>query len=124
MPLSNFIADAVLTSYFEEGTPFVALYNGNPGNDGLGGTDVTETINVAGRVAVTFSTPVSRVTVNEAEVSFGMSAGATDVTHFGLWDAATGGNFLGSAALSASRTVAAGDPVSFLIGDLSVNLPG
>ena len=31
------------------------------------------------------------------------------MTHFGLWDAATGGNFLIGAALSSSRTLNPGD---------------
>jgi hypothetical protein len=124
MPLSNFLVNALLTEHFDTGTPFVALYSSNPGNDGTGGTDVTATIRVAGRVAASFSAPASRASANDAEVSFGNAAGAATVSYFGIWDAASGGNFLGGGALQVTRNVQIGDPVAFLVGDLSVSLPG
>jgi hypothetical protein len=123
MPLSNYLVNDILGSNFELGTPFVALYSSDPGNDGTAGTDVTSTINASGRVAVSFSTPASRAVANDAEVSFGNAAGAATVSHFGIWDASSGGNFLGGGALAVSRNVQIGDPVAFLIGDLSVSLP-
>ncbi len=124
MPLSNFVVNDVLSSNFELGTPFVALYDGDPGDDGTGGTYVTSTINVAGRVSASFGSPALRAVANDAEISFGNAAGAANVSYFGVWDASSGGNFLGGGALAVPRSVAGGDPVAFLIGDLTITLPG
>jgi hypothetical protein len=124
MPLSNYLANKVLTDNFDTGSVFVALYSSNPGNDGTGGTDVTNTIRAAGRPAGSFGAVAARAVSNDASVDFGTSAGAAAVSHFGLWSAATGGNFLGGGALQVTRNVQNGDPVAFLTGDLSVSLPG
>lgn len=99
---------------------YVALYNGDPGDAGTAGTDVTTDVRAAGRVAVTFGSVASRAMSNSADVSFGASVSAVTVTHFGLWDASSAGNFIGGDALDTTRIIAIGDPVSFLIGDLSV----
>lgn len=124
MPLSNYLANKVLTDNFDGGTPFVALYSSNPGNAGTGGTDVTATIRSAGRVAASFGAVASRAVANDAAVEFGNAEGAAAVSHFGIWDAATGGNYLGGGALQVTRNVQIGDPVAFLIGDLNVSMPG
>jgi hypothetical protein len=124
MPLSNFLTNTLLTSYFESGTPYVALYSSNPGNDGTAGVDVTNDIRTSGRVLASFTPPAGRAVTNDANVEFGNAAGAATVTHFGLWSEAVGGNYLGGDALLVSRTIALGDPVAFLIGDLEVSLPG
>ena len=47
----------------------------------------------------------------------GMPAGT--VTHAGLWDAETGGNFLAGTALTASVTVNSGDSFRILAGNLT-----
>lgn len=101
---------------------YVALYDGDPTDAGSGGTDVTDTIRTAGRVAVTFGSITDKAMANGADVDFGEADGAADVTHFAVWDAATSGNMLGSAALTTQRTVAPGDPCKFLIGDLVISL--
>ncbi len=124
MPLSNYLVNQVLTANFDAGTPFVALYNGNPGNDGTGGVDVTSTIRTAGRVAASFGAPASRGVANDALADFGNAVTGATVSHFGIWSAATGGNYLGGGALLVTRNVQTGDPVAFLIGDLTVSLPG
>ena len=55
--------------------------------------------------AITFATP---------------SAGWGTVTHFGIWDASSGGNLLYYGALGTSKTINSGDTVSFAIGALVV----
>jgi hypothetical protein len=61
---------------------------------------------------------------NDSEVSFGtasITSGQVDVTHVGLWDALTSGNFLMGGSLAASKTIQNGDPVKFAnAGDLQV----
>lgn len=44
------------------------------------------------------------------------------VTHFFCGDAASGGNILGTGALSASKTIDSGDTASFTIGELDITL--
>ena len=44
------------------------------------------------------------------------------ITHFGVWDAPTGGNFLCGAALYAARTLNPGDVFVFDIGSLTIRM--
>lgn len=44
------------------------------------------------------------------------------VTHFAILDAATAGNILGWAQLTASKAIGNGDTASFAVGDLDVTL--
>lgn len=101
---------------------YISLHNGDPGNDGTSGTDVTTQVRAAGRVAATFGAPANKRIENSDPVEFGQSENAVNITHFGVWDAATDGNFLGGRSLQAARSVAQGDPVAFLTGDLAVDI--
>ena len=47
---------------------------------------------------------------------------AITVTHFGVWDGATGGNFIASGTLTSSVDVELGDTVQFNIGALAVRV--
>lgn len=47
---------------------------------------------------------------------------AATVTHIGLWDASTAGNFLGGGALSASKVVGSGDTFEITSGNLTLSL--
>lgn len=102
---------------------FVALFNGDPTDAGSGGTEVTTTIRVAGRVAVTFGSISGGGTMsNSAIVNFGNADAGATVTHFAVYDAASAGNLLGSAALSGgSQVISTGNPVAFAIGALVWN---
>ena len=130
---SDFLENAIINTYFRgqaatPATPWVALFNGSPTDTGAGGADVTTSIRVAGRVAATFGAPTNGVSTNSALVDFGTVANDTTFTHFGLFDAASGGNLLAwgtiKDALNAdvSRTVLAGDGLTFPIGNLSVTV--
>lgn len=99
---------------------YVALYNGDPGDAGVSGTDVTTQVRAAGRVEATFAAPSGKTIANDAEVAYGPSDSSVNITHFGLWDAQSAGNFLGGYSLQTARSIVAGDPVSFQVGDLSV----
>lgn len=128
MPLSTYFANEILNwikgtdTDTAPTTVYVALYDGNPGDDGSGGTDVTEDVRAAGRVAITFGSIATKAMSNSADVDFGTSDGAADLTHFGVWDDATAGNLLGYNALITPRTVEAADPVKFATGSLVINL--
>ncbi len=56
------------------------------------------------------------ITFPEATDSWGT------ITHFALFDAATGGNMLSHGPLSQSKTINSGDTAKFATGDLNVSL--
>lgn len=121
--MENALINATLrnTSYTTPTTVYVALWNGDPGEAGSGGTEVTTTIRVAGRVAVTFDVPVDGVTANTALVDFGDAAGAATISHFAIMDAASAGNMLFKTAITGgSQSVSAGNGVSFAAGEIDV----
>lgn len=62
------------------------------------------------------------VTSNNGAISFPTPTGAGwgTVTHFGIYDATTAGNLLLWGALTTSKTINAGDTVSFAAGQLTV----
>lgn len=126
--LSTYVANALLAWLKGTTMPaapaglYVALYSSDPGQAGTSGTDVTNTVRTAGRVAVTLGTVAARAVANSADVDFGAAAGGATVTHFGVWDAASGGNFIGGSPVDTTRTIVAADPVKFLTGDLSFSM--
>jgi len=100
---------------------YVGLFSTLPAEDGTGGTEVTTTIRVAGRVAVTLGAPTDGVSTNSADVDFGNAAGAATVVGFAIYDAASAGNMLARKAIT-SQAIASGNPVKFLAGALSLTV--
>lgn len=108
-------------------TLYISLHSANPGVNGVT-ADVTTTV-ASGRgsiAAADWSAPTPSTSPatgfqisNTVDVAITSSAvsGAT-VTHFGVWDAATGGNFLEYGALTSSLVVITGDIVKFATGQL------
>jgi hypothetical protein len=125
--LSNYLANAVLNYLDGDAMPtaptdvYVALFNGDPTATGSGGTEVTTTIRVAGRLAVAWGAVASRACSNSADIDFGLAAGGATVTHAALFDASAAGNMLMYSPLDTTRVVVAGDPVVIPTGDLSAN---
>jgi len=76
------------------------------------------------RTSATFATTaVNGHVKNTVTVSFPPAAAVAasyTVPFFGVWDAATGGNFLGGAALDTEKTVEDGTVLSFAVGDLVI----
>lgn len=126
--LSTYLAGAILGWIKSTAFPsdpaavYVSLHDGDPGDAGTAGTDVTTTVRVAGRVAVTFGTITAKAMSNSADVDFGAAAGGADVDHFGIWDASSAGNFLGGGELVTPRTILTSDPVKFPTGSLTIDL--
>ncbi len=60
---------------------------------------------------------------NVNDIAFPQATGTWGtITHFALFDAASGGDILAHGALSASKTVGSGDTAKFAAGDLKVAL--
>lgn len=101
---------------------YVALFSADPTDAGLTTNEVTTTVRPGGRVAATFgaiSGTSTSTMANSAAVDFGNAAGAATLTHFGVFDAASGGNMLGSG--TTATNIASGNAVSFAAGALTVS---
>ena len=100
---------------------YVSLHTADPGNTGvneLAGNGYAR----QGPVAFTASGNNPTVDANTAIVSYpSATADWGTVTHFGLWSAATAGNFLGGQALTTSRLVLANDVARFLANTLQIS---
>lgn len=105
------------------GTPHLALYATNP-TDANTGTEITTVVRPAGRVPITFGPKTTdgtrTVRRNSQEVNFGNAASAASVTHCAIFNAASGGQMLMYGALAPARSYAAGDPVFFPIGRITI----
>ena len=115
-------------------TLYVALLTAAPSDSG-GGTEVSG--GAYARVAVTSSltnwsgtqsagsttasSGTSGQTSNNIDITFPTpSVTWGTVTHFGIYDASTGGNLLFHGALSIAKTINESDTVTFPVGTLSV----
>lgn len=136
--LENKLIDHVLrnTAYAVPAGIYVGLFT-TPSSDAGPGIEVTGGSYARVQVGPSLAawTQTQGGTGSPSSGTGGQSANAADtifpaptaswgtVTHFGLFDAAAGGNLLFQAALAAAKFVAAGDqPPRFLAGTLTVTL--
>lgn len=135
--LENKLIDHLLraTAYTAPATTYVALLTAAPSDVG-GGTEVSGgsyarasvasgtgawTATQGGTSGASYGT--GGTTGNAATISFATpSAGWGTVTHFGVYDALTGGNLLFHGALTASKVINSGDSVSFAAGALTLQI--
>jgi hypothetical protein len=126
--LSDYAEKAILDHVFGP-TPltapagrYVSLHSADPGENGASELAAS---NGYARQAATFAAASlgAGTTSNSGVVTFTNTGSAwTTATHFGVWDAVSGGNFLGGGDLPVDKTVGAGDTASFAIGALDVSL--
>ena len=134
MSFSNYAAQALLnymfgkTSNFDtQPTIYVALFTTTPGEDGTGGVEVSggayaRVATAAGDWNAATSADPSVVS-NANAVTFPTATGAWGtVISFGLYDASSGGNYLGGGTLDTSKAPTADDVPSFAAGSLEVTL--
>lgn len=100
---------------------FLGLFSTDP-TDAGSGTEVTTLIRSAGRLGVTFSAPVDGQIQNTAEIDFGNSENDTSVSHFGIFDAASGGNLIVHGPLNTQKAISASDVVKFSAGALVITV--
>lgn len=117
--IANAILDALCRSvaWTEPAAFYVQLHIGDPGAAG--------TSNAAGetdRQAVTFSAASAGAITNSADVTWLSVSTAETISHVSFWDASSAGNFLGSDALDASKTVAVGDDLTIAAGSLDLSI--
>jgi len=137
MSASTSVGNAILNCYLRGTaiTPptrvYASLHTADPGNTGASevGTGAWPSyirVDPAGGAAMTtgFSAAASKATTNLKDLIFAANDGAApiSVSHVGLWDAPTGGNFLFAAPVVDG--VGAPTTKSFLVGDEGVLHPG
>lgn len=103
---------------------YASLHDDDPGATGANELDGSGYARVAiATELASWSAPSTNGSVrqiaNAAVVSFGPAGGVwSPATHVGLWDAATGGNFIRSASLDDPRVASSGDVIRFSAGEL------
>ncbi|MGW6502962.1 phage tail fiber protein [Nonomuraea angiospora] len=101
------------TTYTAPAGVHVKLHTGDPGAAGTANASAVTTRNQA-----TWAAPSNGSMALSSLASYSMTATET-ISHVSFWDASSGGNFLESAALSASKNVTAGDTLTITTLTLS-----
>ena len=119
--ISSYLANKWLDAFgnntsFAVTTVYMQLHVGDPGANGTSNT-ATETT----RKSVSFGAASSGALSSDAQVQWTNIAGSQDATHYSLWDATSGGNFLGSGTITANAYTA-GDTLTFASGDIDLSL--
>lgn len=129
---SNTVEAQILDHFFGKATMaqpsiFVALSTADPTDDGSG---VAEPVGngyarvSAGAAAWNAATGTApAIAANGQPVTFAQATGSWGtLTHFALFDASTGGTFLGSGALNTPTAIGNGDTAEFSAGSLQMKL--
>ena len=109
---------------------YVSLHTANPTD--AGGSEVTSgawpqyarvQAEQGGAIGTGWDAPTDGVTQNSKQLTYLSMNGGADVvvTHWAVYDAATGGNMLAYAPLQTSRTLKTGDIFVFDIGALQIS---
>lgn len=117
--IANSILDALCRSvaWSDPAAFYVKLHTGDPGSAGTANA-ATETT----RKSATFSAASAGAITTSADLSWTSVAATETISHVSFWDASTAGTFLGSDALSASKSLTAGDTFTIAAGDLDLDL--
>jgi len=99
---------------------YIALFVGDPTDAGSGGAEVSG--NNYGRIVMnSWDAAASRATKNTNQINFAEATGSWGtVTHFAIYDAITGGNFLAYGDLTSPKAIGTGDNVYFVAGDIDI----
>ena len=126
MSASNYLElkllDHVLgsTSYSQPSAIYVALSTGSF-NDDNSGTELSG--NGYSRKVITFGTASSGSISNNSAVEFDTATGDQGtISHFGIFDASSGGNLLYHGAFSSSKVISTGDVLKISSSSLTVSL--
>jgi len=118
--LENEILDHILGTgaYTMPTTVYVGLSTGSF-NDDNSGTELSGS--GYARQSIAFNAASNGTADNSGSVDFPAATGSWGtVSHFGLFDASTGGNLLIHGALTASKAVATGDILRVAAGDMDI----
>lgn len=122
MSLSDYAENAIVDALcnntaLQVAQAYTKLHTGDPGEDG--------TANAAGettRKSTSFGAASGGVGTSDADITWTNVSTTETITHISLWDASSGGNCLGSGALTASKSVTAGDTLTIPSGSLTLTI--
>lgn len=123
MALSTYIANKILDAILNATTltgitnVYISLHTADPGLTGA--SEVTG--GSYARQLASFETAASKASQTDAVIEFAGMPTAT-ITHIGIWDAASAGNFLWGGVNSGSQSVSAGNTFRLASGALDVSL--
>lgn len=123
MSISNYAELKILdllfnnTSYGPLANTYVSTHTADPGETGAS----ESTGGSYARQTASFAAASAGAVVSDADLVW-TNMPASTVTHVGIWDASTAGNFLWGGALTASKTLNAGDTFRINSGQLTVTL--
>ena len=135
MTTSTYAANAILDLFLRgvAVTPptavFISLHTGDPGASGANEVSTANWPSYARQdaaqgaaIATGFTAASAKATSNTKQLLYPANDGAAQVvvTHFGIWDAATGGNFIHGDALDAVKTYFPSDEGVIHVGALDV----
>lgn len=109
--------NALRNTSFAVANVYIKLHTGDPGEDGTSSA-ATETT----RKVVTFAAAASGSMASNADAAWTNVAGTETISHISLWDNSTAGNCLWTGALTASKSVNAGDTFTIASGSLTLAL--
>jgi hypothetical protein len=122
--MSNFLENEILdhilrnSAYTPPSTVYIGLSTGSFGDDNSG-TEISG--NGYARQSIAFDAASGGVSDNTSNVDFPAATGSQGtITHFGLFDASSGGNLLIHGAFTAGKTVATGDILRIAAGELDI----
>lgn len=127
MALSTYLRNKILDHYlggssFAQPTPFVSLHTADPGltgaNEVAGGSYARQ--NVSAKLAA--ASGGSKASNADTDFTGMPAVGGGGVTHIGIWDASSAGNFLQGGALAAAKVVNLGDTFRLTQPDLVISL--
>ena len=126
---SDYWENKILDHIFGKGsytppTIYVGLSTADPGDDGTGLSEPSGNGYARVQTAASDWNSASGGSLDNAEViEFSEATGDWGtVTHFALFDTASGGNLLAHGSLSQSKSIAGGDTARFAAGDLDVSM--
>ena len=125
MSFSNYLETELLdhvfagNAYTSPSAVYVGLFTATPGEDDSG-TEVSG--GSYARQAGSFSVSGNTATTTAAIEFPTATASWGTITHIGIYDAASAGNLLAYASLTASKSIASGDVFRIPTGDIDITL--
>lgn len=129
MSFSDYLENALLDHLFRKSTfsapdnIYVALFTSDPGEDGSSGEVSAASYDRVSTTGSDWNTAAAGSVTNASLIEFNIATGSWGtVSHFGLWDSGSTGNFIGGGSVTTATSVSEGDTPRFSAGSLTVSL--
>ncbi len=136
MGTTNYLGNALLNEIFRAtdfsppSTVYISLHTADPGDSGANEVTLAawpaytrEDAAQGGAATAAWNAPTTKQISNLIELPYPVmdGAGTVTVTHYGIWDAATGGNCLHYGAFDEAKTIGTLDEYVIKIGQIDVD---